>query len=122
MARFMLGAPLLVPRVTRPYRRRRDVASWRFGMTVCVAAIASGGDEIIAAADSMMSWGAGITSDTSLKFERIHPRWGLMLAGDDVHPAEPIIRELRERLPRDSMPTSADVETAIRDGWRKVKN
>jgi hypothetical protein len=91
-------------------------------MTICVAAIVQQGAAIVAASDSMMSWGASITSETSLKFERLHKHWALMLAGDDIHPAEPIIRELRQRLNGFERPTLGQVEEAIRSSWRVVKN
>ncbi len=91
-------------------------------MTVCVAVIASSGKEIVAASDSMMSYGAAVTGETSLKYNRVHERWAIMLAGDDIHPAEPIIRELSKHLIEHERPTVAQVEAAIRVSWRIVKN
>jgi hypothetical protein len=91
-------------------------------VTVCVAALAESGRAIIAASDSMMSWGAGVTSETSLKYERLHKRWAILIAGDDIHPAEAIIRELRGHLSSYEIPTAAQVENAIRASWRTVKN
>lgn len=92
-------------------------------MTVCVAAIAASGKEVLAASDSMMSWGAGITSETSLKFDRLHLRWAVLLAGDDIQPAEPIITELKRQLKAAAaIPSCKDVENAIRVSWQAVKN
>jgi hypothetical protein len=91
-------------------------------MTVCVAAIAGGGSEIIAASDSMMSWGASITSDTSMKFDRLHPRWGSLIAGDDVTPVEGILRNFSSAIAQSDVPTLSEVENAIRMSWRAVAN
>lgn len=90
-------------------------------MTVCVSALCAEG--IVSASDSMMSWGGQITSDdVSLKYDRLHLRWMSMLAGDDIHPAETIIRELRRSLNEYSTPTLNEVETCIRSSWQTVKN
>lgn len=91
-------------------------------MTVCVAAIASSGKEIITASDSMMSWGGVVTGETSLKYNRIHKRWAVMIAGDDVLPTETIIRNLSAALNANDEPTTEQVEQAIRESWRIVKN
>jgi hypothetical protein len=91
-------------------------------MTVCVAALCNAEHVIVTASDSMMAWGPSMTAETSLKYEMVHPRWGCMLAGDDITPAEPIIRLTRQRLVEHQVPSVSQVEEAIRTSWRTVKN
>lgn len=89
-------------------------------MTVCIAALCNGG--LVWAADQMMSWGSSVTSDTSLKFDRLHTRWIAMLAGDDTMPAEAILRAVKTALDEYETPTLDQVEAVIRNGWRRIKN
>jgi hypothetical protein len=91
-------------------------------MTICVAALCNGGRAIMTASDRMMAWGPGVTAETSLKYDVIHGRWAVMIAGDDIMPTEPMIRQLREALAQHEAPRVAVVEGAIRDVWRNVKN
>ena len=91
-------------------------------MTVRVAAICNGGSAIVTASDSMMSWGASVTAETSLKYDVIHKRWAVMVAGDDITPTEPMIRLFRAALADIELPSVTRVEEAVRASWRAVKN
>jgi hypothetical protein len=103
-------------------RRAMRPSDWGFGMTICLAAISSTGKEIIAASDSLMSWGGTVTGETSLKYNRLHRRWAVMIAGDDVLPTEPMIRHLTIDIGRYKVPTVQQVEDGIRRSWKFVKN
>jgi len=79
------------------YHRVARVSGERF-MTCCVAAICGDGKALVLVADKMIGVGYVEGEPDIEKLQRLHPRWWVMIAGDDVAPAFPIIDRAKELL------------------------
>lgn len=93
-------------------------------MTCCVAAAAAHDTVIVAASDSLASWGH-TSLEGMLKMVRIqHPFWLAMLAGDDISiGVESVTRNAAATLAAyDSPPTVLQVRGALLGAWRDVQN
>ena len=95
-------------------QRRRTVrpADWGIGVTLCIAAFANDGDAICILSDTRMS--LGFTSGEFFnKASKVHQRWGVMIAGDDVVCATPAIEAAKRVVWSVAEPTRDLVEKAF---------
>jgi 20S proteasome alpha/beta subunit len=67
-------------------------------MTCCVAALCDKGKSIVLVADKMVGMGMIESEPEISKVFRIHKGWRVMLAGDDIAPAFPVIDSARHEL------------------------
>jgi 20S proteasome alpha/beta subunit len=87
-------------------------------MTTCVAAICDDGNAIIITADKLV--GAGfIESPIGKKILQLHPNWKIMIAGNDIGPAYPIIDRAQKKLEPITAPTINQVADAVQQAYNE---
>jgi hypothetical protein len=66
-------------------------------MSICIAGICRGANAIVTVSDRMISLsGYASGDDVTRKIEALGANWTVMLAGDDISPAVPILERLRD--------------------------
>ncbi len=83
-------------------------------MTCCVAAICGDGKSLVLVADKMIGVGYVEAEPEIEKLQRLHPRWWVMVAGDDMSPAFPIIDHAKELLAEEDAVNVDSVSEAIK--------
>ena len=73
---------------------------WGNLMTCCVAALCDKGKSVVLVADKMIGTPMIEGEPEITKILWLHPDWRIMIAGDDICPAFPIIASAKERLRR----------------------
>ena len=101
------------PRYSWPDPRRKPRPSdWGLGMTLCIAAVAGSGQAIMLLSDTRFS--LGYTSGETLnKLSKVHQRWGVSIAGDDIGQASPVIEAVKRWVWDVKLPTRLEIENAF---------
>jgi len=118
--------PQRVPRYAPALRRRVSrQQAWRIPVSVCIAAGCAGGDIIVTASDTLLTWGHTST-ESGFKQAQLFPGWSVMVAGDDITVgAEDVIREVHDTLAAygpENNPTLLQVKSALLGAWRETQN
>ena len=95
------------------------LSDWRFGVTTCIAAIARP-YHIVTASDTRLSFGGDYSTDGVLKEQPIHREWGILIAGNDMAQAPPVIDEAKRRL-RGKSGDLRTVRTAFRSAYQSCR-
>ncbi len=81
-------------------------------MTCCVAALCDQAKSIILVSDKMVGMGMIEGQPDIMKVFWLHKDWRLMIAGDDIAPAFPIVDDIRAKLGKKSVSVSRMMKTA----------
>ena len=94
-------------------------ADWGIGMTVCIASLCYGEKCFAAVEDSMLSTVDMSRDSLAVKHKSIGNKWIAMLAGNDVSPAVPIIKEVRDVTLASEKETMDDIVSAFQKAFRR---
>jgi len=78
-------------------------ADWGFNVTICISALSTTAKELVMVSDSKIAFGDFSADDAVVKNIPFYYPWAVMLAGDDISHAKPVLdraRELTEKLDR----------------------
>jgi len=76
---------------------RKTPADWRFGVTTCIASIAQSGNSMVLVSDSKLAFGDFSADDAVVKnIPFVYP-WIVLISGDDISYATPIIERASRR-------------------------
>ena len=90
-------------------------------MTCCVAVICGDGKSLVLVADKMVGIGYVEAEPEIEKLQKVHPRWWVMIAGDDISPVFPIIEFAKSLLASEEFPTAETVLDSIKVAWDRKR-
>jgi hypothetical protein len=90
-------------------------------MTCCVAALCDKGKSIVLVADKMIGSGMIEGEPEITKILTFHRHWRVMLAGDDISPAFPIIDSVKQKLSRKRALAVRQVMDAFKASYRRER-
>jgi 20S proteasome alpha/beta subunit len=90
-------------------------------MTCCVAALCDGGRSIVLAADKMIGIGIIESQPDIEKLLQIHRDWWVMLAGNDIAPAFPVIDHAKKNLRQRSTLSVDQVAAAVQKAYEQQR-
>jgi hypothetical protein len=99
-------------------------ADWGIGMTVCIAAICTSGDDnaVITVSDSKVSMGGYFSADKmAYKTEPVLGSWMALMAGDDISHATPILEMMA--IAKTMLPTLTldEITSLAKSSYRKQR-
>lgn len=90
-------------------------------MTCCVATICGDGKSLVLVADKMVGIGYAEAEPEIEKLQKVHNRWWVMIAGNDISPVFPVIEYTKSLLSEELYPTFESVLEAVKMGWDKKR-
>ncbi|MGD0402322.1 MAG: hypothetical protein ABSB66_03925 [Candidatus Acidiferrales bacterium] len=88
-------------------------------MTVCIASFCHREKCIVAVEDSMLSMSEMSADSAAIKHKAIGNSWVAMLAGGDVSPSVPILRDVRKALGKPSSESLDEIVSAFQSAYKK---
>ncbi len=114
---------MIAPRLKRlPNESRPRPERWRnFGVTVCIAMMADNERQLVLVADQKVGFGDFSADGLATKNTPFIAHWTVMVSGDDIGPAGPIIARARRRCQQGRIVSADEIADVIHDEIKKER-